>query len=330
MRTISRRRFLGISAAAAGLALAPAGRAAAEAGAVTWRGTALGAVARLELHHGDPAHARRSVERSVAELRRLERIFSLYDDGSAIRELNRRGVLVAPPRELADLIALSIGFAELTKGAFDPTVQPLWALYHDHFSRPGADPAGPSPAARRAALARVGYARVSVSRDRIAMPRGMALTLNGIAQGYITDRIVDLLRAEGFEHSFADLGEARVIGPRPDGRPWRIGIADPDGGEDIAASLAVVDKAVATSGGYGFRFDAAGRFNHLFDPASGRCADRYASVTVVDETAAAADALSTALSLVSREEIARVGAARPGMLAYVLTPAGLEALPPPA
>jgi thiamine biosynthesis lipoprotein len=64
-----------------------------------------------------------------------------------------------------------------------------------------------------------------------------------------------------------------------------------------------VDRAVSTSGGYGFRFDAAGRFNHLFDPRTGGCADLYRSVTTVSCTATAADALSTAFSLMPEQRI---------------------------
>jgi FAD:protein FMN transferase len=152
-----------------------------------------------------------------------------------------------------------------------------------------------------------------VSRDRIALAlRGMALTLNGIAQGYITDRIVALLRAGGVEHSMVDMGESRALGSHPDGRAWEVGLADPDEPRRITETIPIIDLAVATSGGYRFRFDAQGRFNHLFDPKTGQSADRYRSVTVVMPTATAADALSTAFSLLPLEDIdamlRRVGA----------------------
>ena len=97
----------------------------------------------------------------------------------------------------------------------------------------------------------------------------MGLTLNGIAQGYATDRVVALLRAEGIERSLVDMGESRAVGARDEGVPWRIGIADPDAPERVSETLELVDNAVATSGAYGFRFDPEGRFNHLLDPKSG-------------------------------------------------------------
>jgi thiamine biosynthesis lipoprotein len=303
-RKISRRRFVRISAAAAGLSLLPSGgTAGALAAPVTWRGTMLGAVATMEIHHDDHSEAGQLISLACAEARRLERLFSLYLNDSTLLELNRTGILIDPPTEMVDLLTISQRYSELTGGLFDPTVQPLWDLYASHFSREGADPAGPPPASIRAALARVGCSRLSIGRDRIVMPRGMGVTLNGIAQGYVTDRVVDLLRAHGITHSLVDMGETRAIGSHPDGRPWEVGVADPQVAGRLEAVLPIVDRAVSTSGAYGFRFDPHGRFNHLFDPRTGGCADRYRSVTTVSRSATAADALSTALSLMPEEEI---------------------------
>ena len=321
---ITRRRFISISAAAGGLSLLPLARGAkAQASVVTWRGVALGAVASLRIHHPDRAAAETLVQRSLDELRRLERLFSLYREDSALVALNRRGALEAPPAELVELLGEARRFSELTGGAFDPTVQPLWTLYTDHFSRPDADPDGPATASVKAALALVGCRSVLVSRDRIALAhRGMALTLNGIAQGYITDHIVALLRAGGIGHSMVDMGESRAIGTRPDGHPWAVGLADPDEPWRIAETIPIVDQAVATSGGYGFRFDPAGRFNHLLDPKTGQSADRYRSVTVVMPTAMAADALSTAFSLLAEGDINAALAGLGHGQAHIVTASG--------
>lgn len=305
MRHLSRRRFICIAAAAAGLELVPLRPGArAQTHLVTWRGVALGAVATMQIHHPDRAVAERLVETSIREVRRLERIFSLYRDDSRLVALNRRGVLEAPPPELVELLGESRRYAEATGGAFDPTVQSLWALYADHFSRPDADPGGPPARAIETALGKVGIAKVLVSPDRIAFLRqGMALSLNGIAQGYITDRVVSLLRGNGIDHSLVNMGESRALGARPDERPWQVGIADPDQPDRISETLAIVDQAVATSGGYGFRFDAQGRFSHLFDPKTGLSPNLYRSVTVIAPRATAADALSTAFSNMPPDDI---------------------------
>jgi FAD:protein FMN transferase len=296
---LSRRRFIGITAAAAGLSLVPFGRAAwAEAHLVMWRGQAMGAVASLQVHHHDRAAAERLVERTLAEVRRLEQVFSLYRADSALVALNRHGVLVAPPADLVAVLAECRRCWELTGGAFDPTVQALWIVYRDHFSKSDADPQGPTEHELRHALERVGFGRVTFDANRIALPqRGMGLTLNGIAQGYITDRVVDILRAGGIGSSLVDMGEPRAVGSRPSGEPWHVGIADPDASARISGTLNVIDQAVSTSGAYGFRFDVAGRFNHLLDPRTGASARLYRSVTTVMPSAMTADALSTAFSL---------------------------------
>ena len=303
-RTISRRRFIRISAAAAGLSVAPFGRPArADTTLVTWRGTMLGAIATMEIHHENRPEAEQLISMACAEARRLERLFSLYLEDSALVELNRTGILVDPAAEMVELLSISQRYSELTSGLFDPTVQPLWNLYADHFSQDNPDPAGPAPAAIKAALARVGHDRLSVDSDRIVMPRGMAVTLNGIAQGYVTDKMVDLLRSQGVAHSLVDMGETRAIGSRPDGRPWEVGVADPDIVGRTETVLPIVDRAVATSGAYGFRFDPQGRFNHLFDPRTGGCAYRYRSVTTISRNATAADALTKPFSLMPEERI---------------------------
>jgi thiamine biosynthesis lipoprotein len=306
-RPISRRRFIRISAATAGLALMPFGQAArATPNLFTWRGTMLGAIATMQIHHEDRREAERLIAAACMEAHRLERLFSLYRDDSALIELNRTGVLVDPAAELVELLTVSQRYAELTEGMFDPTVQPLWRLYREHFSQRAADSNGPPRASVRTALARVGYHRLTISRNRIVMPRGCAVTLNGIAQGYVTDKVVELLRSQGVAHSLVDMGEMRAIGSRPDGKPWEVGIADPDMVGKTAAILPIFDRAVSTSGTYGFQFDPEGRFNHLFNPATGGCAFRYRSVTTVSGNATAADALSTAFSLMNETQIKAV------------------------
>jgi thiamine biosynthesis lipoprotein len=99
------------------------------------------------------------------------------------------------------------------------------------------------------------------------------------------------------------MGETRAIGSRPDGRPWEVGVADPDIVGRTETVLPIVDRAVATSGAYGFRFDPQGRFNHLFDPRTGGCAYRYRSVTTISRNATAADALTKPFSLMPEERI---------------------------
>lgn len=318
MRTaLSRRKVIALCAAAGGAALVPLGgsRRAGDEPLITWTGISLGAVATIRLVHPDRHAGEALVRRAVAEGRRLETIFSLYRDDTALSELNRSGVLVAPPPELVHLLGLCDDVWRMTGGAFDPSVQPLWRCYADHFAAAGADPAGPSPHELAAAIGLVGWSKVSVSRDRIALAeRGMGLTLNGIAQGYITDRVIDLLRQEGISSSLVDMGEIRTLGHRPDGQAWRGAVET--AAPRQAHTLDLVDTAVATTGADGFRFDPDGRCNHLFNPATGGCANPAVSLTVVAPTAATADALSTAFALMDRDAARRVLAGVPGSRLY--------------
>lgn len=301
----SRRRFIHIAACAAGFDVMGARASHAKQAPAVWRGTALGAVASIEIYHLDTTLARSLVQRSVEELERLEKIFSLYRPDSALSRLNRNGSIDNPPPDLLALLSTSQGYHELTEGAFDPTVQPLWDLYARHFSSENPDPEGPKEERLKEALSRVGCAKIAVDEDRIGLTSGTTLTLNGIAQGYVTDRVVELVRAEGVEHSLVDLGEIRLIGQRPDGRYWEVGLEDPDRPGAKYRTLEIENCAVATSGGYGFRFDQAGRFTHLFDPRTGKSPQLYKSISVVAPTATAADALSTAFSFMEIDAINR-------------------------
>ena len=320
--TYSRRRAIAIFAAVAGLPLLTGAKAAESP--VTWAGQALGAPATLILNHQDKAAAGRLIDRVVAEVARLEAIFSLYREDSGLTELNRVGVLVAPPADLVSLLEAGRHFWEMTGGAFDPTVQPLWVLYRSHFARLDADPSGPSPKAIGRALANVGFDAIRNDRDRIVMRSGMALTLNGIAQGYITDRIVDVLRAAGVTSSLVDMGENRAIGAKADGSPWRIGLADIEGSDSPDQVLDVVNRAVATSSATGFYFDNAGRFGHIVDPRDGAAPTLYRRVSVIADEAATADALSTAFTLMDENHIASVVSVLPDVTVDLVRASGVH------
>jgi thiamine biosynthesis lipoprotein len=316
---VTRRRMIAIAATALGSAFVSGTRFAPADEAVRWHGSALGAQVSMEIHHPDRAEAERLVNSCLLEVRRLEQQFSLYRTDSAICALNRTGILVSPDPAMVALLQAALFFADLTDGAFDPTVQPLWRLHADHFSSAHPDPDGPPREMLAEALSRVGRSGLRVGTDRIALAhRGSAITLNGIAQGFATDRVVEKLRTAGLSTTLVDMGEIRAIGPRPEGRPWRVGLADPDRPGGTTETIDLVDRAVATTAGAGFRFDSAGRFTHLFDPKTGLSPTRYRTVTVIAPTATEADALSTAFSLMAVPEIADIVAARSNLEARMI------------
>ncbi len=288
---ISRRRFLTIAAAAAAL---PAPLRAQPL--YQWRGVALGANAAITLAH---PQAEAIVTRARAEIARLERIFSLHDPASALARLNHDGRLAAPPFELLECLSLAGRAHAATGGRFDPTIQPLWAEYAR------AHAAGTMPAVENLAAItrRVGWDGVHYGPDAVSFDRpGMALSLNGIAQGFIADKVASLLRAEGLADILIDTGEHLALGGRPGGGGWPITLDD--GQRLHRDAVALRDLALASSAPHGITFDTGGQISHILDPATGTPAPaHWRLISVTAPQAGLADALSTAFCLMPREAI---------------------------
>ena len=322
---ISRRRFITFLAVAAGLPMLLR-NGGAQARPVRWDGTALGAPASIQLYHTDEALARAAIAAGLDELKRLETIFSVYRADSSISKLNREGVLENAPDDFIAMLTRALLLAKISNGVYDPTVQPLWQTYFRHFTASNPDPAGPSPRDLAAALALVDWRAVEVDtgRNRVSFARpGMGLTLNSGAQGYITDRVTDVLRAHGFDRMLVDMGEPRALSAKPDGSAWRIAIANPADPGSTVTTLEVVDKCVSTSGGYGTLFDDAGTFTHLIDTRTGRTAPALLGVSVVADTGSIADGLSTAMLMAPVERRQDILRSAGGQKAVYVTPQGV-------
>ena len=287
----TRRRFLAISAAAL------AARPAAAAAPVRWRGIALGAEASVTLH-GDPDAARAALDEVTAILREVEALYSLHDPASALSRLNRDGRLAPVPPDFARLLDLADAAHRATGGRFDPTVQPLWRALAE----------GGDTARARAAL---GWDRVARGADAVRLDPGQALTLNGIAQGWATDRVTDALARRGFVRALVDIGEVRALGG-----PWRVGVEDPDFGP--LGTRTLDGTAIATSSPGALRLGAG---THILDPLGG--APLWSTVSVAADRAALADALSTAACLMTAGDIAAARDRLPGVGRILLVdPAG--------
>lgn len=318
MSTLSRRRFISIAAAAAGLSLAPGLPLLARPELTRWQGRALGADASITLAAPDKARAERLIAAARAEIERIEAIFSLFRDDSALSSLNRAGRLEAPPFDLVELLSISGRVHRLTGGAFDPTVQPLWAVYADLFSRTKECVAG---GGERIFAARelVGWQQVAFGPAEIRFEKpGMALTLNGIAQGYATDKVADLLRAEGLEQVLVEVGEIRALGENPLGRPWEVAVKPAPGTQERGETIGLVDRAIATSAPKGTSFDPEGVLGHILDPSEGRPGGRWAQVSVFADKAAMADGLSTGFCLMQEAAIRQALAEVPGAAARLV------------
>lgn len=322
---MSRRRFITFVAAAAGLPLLlKAG--GSQAKPVRWEGTALGAPASIQLYHTDEAQAHAAITAGLNELKRLEAIFSVYRADSSISLLNREGVLENAPDDFVAMLTRALSLAKISEGVYDPTIQPVWQTYFRHFTASNPDPAGPAPRDLAAALELVDWRAVEVDagRNRASFARpGMGLTLNSGAQGYITDRVADVLRAHGFDRMLVDMGEPRALSAKPDGSAWRIGIANPADPSRTVVTLDVVDKCISTSGGYGTLFDSASAFTHLIDTRTGRTAPALLGVSVVADTGTIADGLSTAMLMAPVERRLAILKAAGGQKAIYVTPEGV-------
>ena len=311
---IRRRRLLAIAAAA----LVPA--LPAQATPVRqWRGVALGAEASITLNHPEAA---RLIDLSLAEIERLEAVFSLYRADSALMRLNATGRLDAPPFELLDCLALAGRVHAATGGVFDPTVQPLWELHAAHHA---ANPEAEPPRAETVAAARAltGWDRLRIDPGAIRLDPGMALTLNGIAQGYIADRVAALLRGQGLDRVLVNTGEHVALGGDPRGGPWQVRLRA--GEVLLPEAVAIEDRALASSAMTGTTFDAAGTAGHILDPRNGLPGPiLWQLVSVTAPQGALADALSTAFCLMDRAGIDRALAAFPrtGLAALVPVPRG--------
>jgi thiamine biosynthesis lipoprotein len=324
----TRRRAIRIVAAAAGLPLMIAAvRATAPRGRLfDWQGEVLGALAELSLWHTDEAAARRTIRKVETEIARYERIFSLARADSEISRLNAAGALAKPSPELRGLMEESRRFSILSGGAFDISVQPLWRLYEAHFWSRTAVQDDVLARAREVAHDLVDFRAIEIGSARIAFARdGMAVTLNSLAQGYITDAAADLLRNEGYTTAFVDLGEIRALGRHPDGRDWRVGIRNAQAAGGLAQTVGLADAAMAVSGGYGTTFEPSGQFHHIFDPHTGESAHGLLDATVIGPQATAANGLSTALCVTGEERAAALVAACPGYRAILTRPDGTTA-----
>lgn len=303
MNSINRRQYLSMAlglgaAAVAGrslAALATAARAPAQPTRrdLQWRERALlgfGTILWLRAAHVDELPLGRALDAAVAAIRHVERQMSLFDENSAVCRLNHDGALRNADPHLLRVLKLATHVATRSSGAFDATMQPLWQAWA------AAQREGRLPAAGelRQARARVDWRAVRVAGNDIFLERpAMALSFNGIAQGYAADLVRATLQAHGVEHALLDTGECWPLGRSPQGEPWSIALADP------RAFLVSDGRALATSSDAHTAFSADRRHHHIIDPRSGYSPTVWSSVTVAAPSCALADALTKVMFMAS-------------------------------
>ncbi len=245
---------------------------------------------------------RRTEKAIQAAFQEMERIDSLAGRTSKgeLFQLNQDGEAEVPP-DLREVIAKSIYYGDLTRGSFDITVQPIlrrWSYFEDStIAIPGEEELAQL-------LPTVDYRRIRVEGYRVSLlGHGMGVDLGGIAKGYAVDKAALALKSHGITSALVEAGgDIRVIGSRPGGSPWRIGLRHPR--EDrLLTTFELSDRSICTSGDYERFFERNGvRYHHILDPRVGHPAKGCCSVTVIAGDATTADVLATGVFVLGAGE----------------------------
>lgn len=297
----SRRQVLIAGGLGSGLLVAGAWKLGLPAGIQRRQraGIAFGTTVSLKAMHHDASQLEAGLDAAWAEIVKVQEAASLFDPESALSRLNRDGVLTKAPGGLTDMLRVARDVGDLTNGAFDVTVQPLWRLYETSFK--AGRPPTPDEIERMRDF--IDYRNIEIDGDHVRLTKpGMAVTLNGIAQGHATEQCLRALQRYGVKDAILNTGEIGVAGQRDGVTPWTAGIADPRGDGTYAALVHPLPGVLATSGDYGTAFTTDFATHHIFDPKTLRSPARLASVSVLAQSGALADALATAMMVMGPED----------------------------
>lgn len=221
----------------------------------------------------------------------------LFDPSSDVSLLNARaGAGVKVHDDIYALLEKAREYTRLTRGVFDVSVGPLMALWKEAGQRNSFPTAVEIKAARES----VGARRIELlGQGRVRLPPGMKIDLGGVAAGFAADEAARIFRAAGFNDFMVDAGgEIFAGGEACEGRPWRVGISDPEGRNRMKGVVALRDRAVSTSGSYRKYIEIQGeRWPHIVNPVTGYPQRGVVSATVIAPDAVKADVLSTALCI---------------------------------
>ncbi len=255
----------------------------------------MGTRVEVQFWHTDADQAASLMTAAMAEIDRIEEEMSTFRESSPISAVNREAAVRPVPvsAELFGLVERALELSKMTSGAFDITFDSVGQLYD---FRAGRRPDDEEIAAR---LGSIDYHQVQLLPKQHAirfLHPGVRINLGGIAKGYTVESVIDLLRKAGVEHALATAGgDTRLLGDRR-GRPWTVGIRDPDDRRGLVTRLALVDEAISTSGDYERFFIEDGvRYHHILDPSTGHSAGALRSATVIGPDATMTDGLSTSV-----------------------------------
>ena len=246
-----------------------------------WKGIVFGIPVGIRFRNVTKERAENLGEQSRELAREYEANFSLWNENSELSRLNREGELLVPSEALLDCLRIAQDFQVKSGGIFDPSVHSYlqWAK--------GEYAAGRNLKASEIEERRhlVDFSKVEISKEAIRLEKGMSLSLNALAQGYVTDRICEFLEDHVLS-ALVNFGEYRVVGSHP----FKVEI---EGAEKTLA----LTRALAVSSGGGQRLSATSSANHLIRPQDGSSPDPKKIIAVEADTAVIADAIATIVAL---------------------------------
>ena len=244
-----------------------------------------------------------ALEDAQRKMEELEALWSATDENSEIYAINSSGgKTVTVSEETKDLLDFAFSMADKTDGALEPTIYPVllaWGFTTGENRIPKEDEL-------QRLLQDVGHERIQIEGNEVTLPEGMMLDMGAVGKGYTGDVLVGILKEAGITSALLDLGgNVQVIGTKPDGSRWRLGLRNPFDTEGYLGVLEIADAAVVTSGSYERYFigEDGKRYGHIIDPSTGYPVENgLASVTVVAKEGKLGDALSTSLFIMGREK----------------------------
>jgi len=245
----------------------------------------------------DKVTAELAIAEAVAEVRRIEELLSTFKEHSQVNEINRFAGIrpVKVDQEVIGLVLRSLKISSITQGAFDITYgsidKSLWNFDVNMKALP-------DQALALKAVELINYENVvvSVENGTIMLKRkGMRIGFGGIGKGYAADRAKQVMTSRGIQSGIVNAaGDLVTWGTQPCGKPWTIGIADPDQQRQAFSSLSISNMAIATSGNYEkYAVIDGKKYSHTIDPKTGLPVTGIKSVSILCPSAELADALAT-------------------------------------
>ena len=262
----------------------------------------MGTLVEITVSHSDADVIQAVTTQAFDEMQRIEQLMSTYIPDSEISRINRAAGKEAIPvsREVEEVIREGIYWSEQSSGAFDITVEPLVHLWDFN----GEKEVIPNENTLRKTASLVNYKDIEVKDHTVRLKRrGMAINVGGLAKGYAVDRAISILRGKVKNGIINAGGDLFAFGQKTKQTPWNIGLQHPRKPQELLASFAVKNQAIATSGDYQRYFIKDGlRYHHIFDPQTGQPARLMISATIITTEVMDADAMATAVFVMGPEK----------------------------